>query len=93
MIRVQVDLVPYGLFAPEAIGTLDIANTGEGTRDEATYKYRLVTTDGYTGRITRRPWRALPGTHRRDDGIWVLLAKVGADLKRRGIGRARSRRS
>lgn len=91
MIRIQVDLLPYGILAPEEIGTLDIANTGEGTQDEATYKYRLRTVDGYTGKVTRRAWRPLPGTHRRDDGIWILLAKVSADLERRHIGRRRSR--
>ena len=89
MIRIQVDLVPYGILDPEAIGTLEIANTGEGTQEAATYKYRLRTVDGYTGKVTRRAWRTLPGSHRRDDGIWVLLAKVTADLERRRIGRRR----
>ena len=89
MIRVQVDLVPFGLYAPEEIGTLEIGNTGTGTQDAATYRYRLVTVDGFTGKITRRPWRDLPGSHRRADGIWILLAKVTADLERRRIGRRR----
>ncbi len=75
MLRVTVELVPYGRFAERrAIHLLDIANDGTGGLEWGSYVYRIARVDAagrrHWGRTTR--YRG----HRRADGALVLTAAI-----------------
>ena len=68
MIRVTVELVPYGIDTPRRIGTLLIAN--DGTGDQATGHYVYVRSDNRDGRAEGR----VPD-HDREATVWELIGK------------------
>lgn len=41
MIRVTVELVPYGIGKPKHLGTAIIYNDGSGTKQSGNYKFKL----------------------------------------------------
>lgn len=70
MIRVTVELIPYGTGTPRKLGELRIANVG-GTRTRGNYLWRLFGKEGAemgTGRIENWP--------RLQRHVWDLVARA-----------------
>lgn len=74
MIRVTVERIPFGVGEPEHLGTMEIANTGQGTPTQGKYRVRLSDKAG-------RPWREVhvEGFSRRWLLAWDLLYRVLRD--------------
>ena len=74
MIRVNVDLVPFGLLDPLAIATLEIGN--RNAHDEiCDYDFRIGAQDPASGEPIFGPWRVV-AAHHRSDGIWALIERI-----------------
>lgn len=41
MIRITIELIPFGIYPAKHLGSIDIINTGSGTKTKGNYKYRL----------------------------------------------------
>jgi hypothetical protein len=76
MIRVTIELIPWGFGEPENIGTIEIANDGKGTADVGHYEARLLKSPKYAARPG--VWRkaAIRGFPRLRLGPYDLLYRV-----------------
>lgn len=74
MIRVTMELIPFGVGEPEHLGTMEIGNTGRGTPTRGKYRARLSDRAG-------RPWREahVEDFPRRRLLAWDLLYRVLRD--------------
>lgn len=72
MIRVTVELIPYGFDPPEVIGSAIICNTG-GTTEEAKYNAVLdcINNKEIISRVAEKNI-----FHKRREGVWALLRNV-----------------
>lgn len=71
VIRIKVELVPFGVGKPREIARAEIANDGTGTRARGNYRVTLW-------RKQRRPWREVRvrGFPRLRLSVWHLLARA-----------------
>lgn len=46
MLRITIELIPFGLGKPQHLGTLHLANDGTGTQDRGNYDGTLFTKTG-----------------------------------------------
>ncbi len=76
MIRVTIELVPYGIGKPELLHVLDIANDGTGMGYVGQYKARR-SREGHTTELTQ-PWdeRVVVGFPRTRKNVLHLLHEV-----------------
>jgi hypothetical protein len=64
MIKVTIDLIPFGIGEPETLGTVEIANDATGTATRGNYNVKVKGKDGRvlrTGRVEGFPRKRLLG--------------------------------
>lgn len=74
MLRVTVELVPFGVGKPQTIGTMIIGNDGSGTPTKGNYVYRI-------NLERKRGWRGgkVKGFSRKRYNAWHLLKLILED--------------
>ena len=70
MLRVTIELVPFGVGTPRVLGHAVIANDGTGTHDVGNYDAEFYDTDGLCG-VAR-----LDGFDRLHRDAWALLTEL-----------------
>lgn len=76
MIRVTVELIPFGIGRPEHLGTVEIANTGKGSATQGNYRFKMFGR-GEQKRLYKEG--AIEGFPRKRLLAWDLLYRVLRD--------------
>ena len=73
MIKVRIDLVPFGTGKPRHLGTMHIANDGTGSETEGNYNVKMFSASGH--RMENRDARV--ERHKRKSlSVWYLVKKA-----------------